>query len=672
MKKTAILASALHWVLLAILFLFLILATSCEGKRGRAGLPGADADDGFERVFARGEALPGLNVESLRILGASLPDGSFRPGDPVQVEFKVTFDDGTEVPLEELDSFSMYVSGPTYHYQQVIQRQRDIADVAVMLADGTYRYQFPGGMPAVFAPPLNDTDDLTEGEWTGQDLVPGTYTLGLELYRFYEYGGDDVRDATNATLDFSVLGGDGSNGREVVTRENCNQCHGDLRVHGTFRLEPKLCVLCHTAGAEDGNDPDVEGGTPGRTIDFKVMIHKIHAGHSLPSVQGMTTDANGDRDYSVPGVPYKLLGFGSSVHDYSEVVWPQWPSLAAPMPRDVGYGALGSDDQSKENAVRSGPVQCAACHGDPDGDGELPAPIHGDLAFTQPTRAACGSCHDDIVWDHPYTSNLQKMPAQDDDATCKECHAASGDALAVEDAHLHPISNALLNPGIHATVDDVVDAGAGSDDDGRFDSGERVGFRLRVHDDAGDPIGSVERLEAVLSGPAQNPNLTHLINIPTSALSGDVATRMRLPEKRFHEFVGTSTGASNEIFKTSRRPHWNLSGAETVVYTETAVGASSAVADTVPAGQNWFDVTAGRWTAVPAGRRFAHRRRHAFADRIRAGAVGGRGPRLAVVPLHLELRARAALRALRGCDHRGGDADRAHRRRGLHAGRGQG
>ena len=393
MKKTAILASALHWVLLAILFLFLILATSCEGKRGRAGLPGADADDGFERVFARGEALPGLNVESLRILGASLPDGSFRPGDPVQVEFKVTFDDGTEVPLEELDSFSMYVAGPTYHYQQVIQRQRDIADVAVMLADGTYRYQFPGGMPAVFAPPLNDTDDLTEGEWTGQDLVPGTYTLGLELYRLYEYGSDEVRDATNATLDFSVLGGDGSNGREVVTRENCNQCHGDLRVHGTFRLEPKLCVLCHTAGAEDGNDPDVEGGTPGRTIDFKVMIHKIHAGHSLPSVQGMTTDANGDRDYSVPGVPYKLLGFGSSVHDYSEVVWPQWPSLAAPMPRDVGYGALGSDDQSKENAVRSGPVQCAACHGDPDGDGELPAPIHGDLAFTQPTRAACGSCH---------------------------------------------------------------------------------------------------------------------------------------------------------------------------------------------------------------------------------------------------------------------------------------
>ena len=134
--------------------------------------------------------------------------------------------------------------------------------------------------------------------------------------------------------------------------------------------------------------------------------------------------------------------------DFSHVQFPVWPSLTTPMPRDTGWATA---DQTKENLVRRGPVDCSKCHGDPDGAGPLPAPAQGDLIYGQPTRAACGSCHDDWLPNRDYTSNGYRMPPQHDDAACVLCHQVSGDALAVRDAHLHPLVNPALATG-RATV----------------------------------------------------------------------------------------------------------------------------------------------------------------------------------------------------------------------------
>ncbi|HNM25714.1 MAG TPA: hypothetical protein PKL15_09800, partial [Saprospiraceae bacterium] len=71
-----------------------------------------------------------------------------------------------------------------------------------------------------------------------------------------------------------------------MTQANCDQCHKELRAHGEFRRSVKLCVLCHTSGSEDKNVATAANGTPDITIDFRVMIHKIHNGFNLPSVQG--------------------------------------------------------------------------------------------------------------------------------------------------------------------------------------------------------------------------------------------------------------------------------------------------------------------------------------------------------------------------------------------------
>ena len=132
--------------------------------------------------------------------------------------------------------------------------------------------------------------------------------------------------------------------------------------------------MCHTAGAEDRNVPTVAGGTPDVTIDFRVMIHRIHSGKHLPSVLGVATNPDGSRDYLATPKPYLIVGNSNSIHDFSDVGFPAWPSGLIAMPRDLGYTALSAAAKVQEDTIRTGIVDCAICHGDPDGAGPITAP----------------------------------------------------------------------------------------------------------------------------------------------------------------------------------------------------------------------------------------------------------------------------------------------------------
>jgi OmcA/MtrC family decaheme c-type cytochrome len=99
---------------------------------------------------------------------------------------------------------------------------------------------------------------------------------------------------------------------------NCDNCHKELSLHGNNRTDnPQVCVTCHNPNATDvtkrvpvavPTDPPTDCinvlGTDDAPIDFKFMIHAIHAsGHESDEI----------------GEPYNVCGYGNSPHTFDIV-----------------------------------------------------------------------------------------------------------------------------------------------------------------------------------------------------------------------------------------------------------------------------------------------------------------------------------------------------------------
>lgn len=475
----------------------------------------------------RRDDLPGLVVTIASISSGSGTAGQWRAGDTISVTYTVNLKDGRRLPLSEVTSGAIILSGPTDNYQLVYPNKTDLLTASVENLDGSYTYTFADPLPATYAPPINDTTDFgaDDGELQGQPLRSGTYTLAIQAYKAFTVDGASKRDPAVALLD--VLVGDATvlSPRQVVGGDNCSRCHDRVQAHGGGRIDVRYCVLCHTAGAEDRNVATAANGTPGVSVEFQVMIHRIHNGAHLPSVLGVATAPGGSRDYTATPQPYKIVGYNNSIHDFSGFSFPVMPSAYVaytfdqagttylhargngPMPRDLGYVNLTPPDRLKEDRIRTGNISCEKCHGDPDGSGPLAAPAQGNVAFSQPTRRACGSCHDDIDWTKPYTANGQTMPPQNDDTGCLNCHTPQGGAsLSTRESHLHPWSNPAINKGVNVTIASIT---SGSGTNGVHAAGDAIDITFSVKDDAGNdiPIHSLTRFQGIVTGPTTNPQL---------------------------------------------------------------------------------------------------------------------------------------------------------------------
>jgi hypothetical protein len=474
------------------------------------------------RQIAVGEPLPGIQLAITQLTGGS-QGGTFRAGDVITVRYTAKTADGSFLDVSSLDGGSIYVSGPTFNYQRVIAEQTDLRSASVYEGDGVWVYRFASPIPATYLAPLNDSASFTDDELTGQALLAGTYTIGMQFDATYTDSNlREYVDAGTLAADFLVGGAATAAPRAAVQNANCNNCHLELRAHGGKAKDVRLCVLCHTAGAEDSN---AGGATPGTSIEFKVMIHKIHNGAHLPSVLGVSTAASGSRLYpGDPGAvaprPLEYADDDGAVVDYSEVGFPMMPSAYVaytynqtgttytgtrgngPMPRDVGYSGLSLANKLLEDKIRTGVVSCASCHGDPDGSDPLTPPAQGDLAYTQPTRRACGSCHDDIDWTLPYRANNIEMVPQLNDSECVQCHPVSGNTLSTVDAHRHPYTNPNANTGVNVTI-----TGVGGAASGNHQAGEPIQVTFDVKDDAGTDlqVHQTTRFQAIAVGPTSNP-----------------------------------------------------------------------------------------------------------------------------------------------------------------------
>jgi len=240
-----------------------------------------------------------------------------------------------------------------------------------------------------------------------------THTIGI-------YGSRNLTEYNlgteyaSATYNFVPNGSKVTQVHDIIETASCNACHDQLSAHGGSRRGLNLCVLCH--------QPQLYEPNTGDSLDAKVFFHKLHMGASLPSVV-----AGGQY---IPAI--NSHGTTSSVcpnpcFNYSTVVFPADPG---------------------------NPQRCETCHSQKTGAAQATA------FLTNPSRAACGSCHDNVNF---VTGANHSGGIQNDDTLCANCHIPQGEMdfdASIMGAHVAPTASTLLS-GLAVTITKVQNGTAG-------------------------------------------------------------------------------------------------------------------------------------------------------------------------------------------------------------------
>jgi OmcA/MtrC family decaheme c-type cytochrome len=258
-----------------------------------------------------------------------------------------------------------------------------------------------------------------------------------------------------ATFNFVPNGSAVTVTRDVIRTQSCNTCHYQLAFHGGYAAGMQMCVLCH--------QPQNADPVTGNTLDAKVFYHKIHMGSQLPSVVGTAT---------TPGVPFEVAGYMNALSNFSTVIDP------------------------------ADPRRCEVCHSQTTGAAQATA------FLSHPTRAACGSCHDNV--DFATGANHPGGP-QPNDNLCSTCHIPQGQVpfdASILGAHVVPTDTTATYPqnpdtllaGINLAITSVTNTSAGQT--------PTVNFTLQ--DDKGNNIAlsQTSTLQFTMAGPTTDYGYT--------------------------------------------------------------------------------------------------------------------------------------------------------------------
>jgi OmcA/MtrC family decaheme c-type cytochrome len=314
------------------------------------------------------------------------------PDEQPEVRFTIA-DKAGPVDITTLNRVGISFAGPTTDYSQLISEGH------------VFTIHGGGATPGLTANAVGDYTYAPSGYEIPDDAT-GTWSVGLEARTNDLPAGEGTArfPANNAIAHVDVAAGTLGAGspaprRTVVTDEKCNACHDDLRFHGDQRTEVQYCIFCHNRLATDeeerpGVDPD---SNPPATIDFKVLIHRIHRGEDLAN-------------------PYTVYGFGGNPIDFTQVRFPG--DL-----RDCSVCHV------EDSHLLPGPSGLGPTVINIEGE-----PVPGDDAFFGPITAACTGCHDD---DAAITHARLNTLVTDDETieeACSVCHG-EGSPEAVSTVH---------------------------------------------------------------------------------------------------------------------------------------------------------------------------------------------------------------------------------------------
>jgi OmcA/MtrC family decaheme c-type cytochrome len=230
--------------------------------------------------------------------------------------------------------------------------------------------------------------------YTFQHAIPakatGTFAIGVESERLENIltgtnSAQQVESGTpNSIFYFSVDGSPVQPRRTVVAETNCNQCHTHLILHGNRRNTPEYCVMCHNPSDTDFSQR--KAGQTAQTINFAVMVHRIH--------DGVNAAADGPKN------PFIIAGFGGSTHDFSGVLYPAMsPSGQATYTQNCSMCHVNSSEQNLPeglnpvvdpqgwiNPVGATASACSGCHVAQDAAAHF-------AAMTNSLGESCTVCH---------------------------------------------------------------------------------------------------------------------------------------------------------------------------------------------------------------------------------------------------------------------------------------
>ncbi|MDO8750519.1 MAG: OmcA/MtrC family decaheme c-type cytochrome [Dehalococcoidia bacterium] len=484
-----------------------VLISACTGSEGKQGPKGDQGVAGSAGALGKDAPVPPGAGVNLAVTKVEVPADR----KPV-VTFTMTDAVGKPLKLSDVDDLSHEVPVPGVmnvrftiaRLQQDSQTKLTQWQTYILAPAQGQPYTFKGAQKQPAIAQGTQPNILMDMGGSYKEVSSGTYTYtfgtalpdGYDRNATHRVGGETSREGrkyvANATFDFVPSGAAVTVTRQVVAVQSCNQCHDPLALHGGLRQETKLCVICHTSQNIDSES--------GNVLQFNQMVHRIHYGANSPAVKA--------------GTPYIIKGFPPQPVDFSTVVFPQ-------------FGGPGG---STIGDVRT----CTVCHGAPPKAGsdaasypavQFPSPTMSDADYaklapnadnykTAPSRAACGSCHNQIdfatgkaLFNGPAgTKRDHPGGAQANDQACALCHQADTGQefdVSVVGAHTLPARSKQLG-GVNVEIVRVTDTKPGNKPTVVFKATDNAGKVL--------PLSAITSVAFNVKGPT-----TDYVSAPTAA-----------------------------------------------------------------------------------------------------------------------------------------------------------